>query len=985
MSQTIACPRCHRQVSVRDNLGGKRLSCPHCKSAFVAPKLDIPEAIPIDDLPKAVPIAEDKPEESGLDFLSGPPSSSPSTRRKAPLRRHKADNPLLSYCSKHPVLTGVGVLMALGMVVTIVNLPKPMPPQQNQGAKPADDGKSVTKTASPEHKKDGNFDNFPQTTGEVVGVWLEDISSDLRGKYAIVREGGKLLLESRYSDGSGNKREVVEQPSPLGRRFNLANKDEENGSDGDYYVIDNHGDLKVCDNNGPCSTARNISGDNTKTIQPANRKDSRPLDSEQQVTGVWLDQTLRSRMTISREDGKLFLTMKYPNVEAKKREVIETADDDGIRIDLKNKEEGDGFGTKREYFIINREGNLEMGDKDGIYGTAKKGEEPIPAATGSSPEDHGKSSVAENSPAVTQPKTKPEQAVAVSPPKLTRSERRGGQAGNPFESVAPSGLCLIGMEIASSDVQFTNHPPATDVIVGIRPIYLSQNGSEKGDWYGSQKGKLWSVVAKKGYAIGGISVKSGFLVDGMSVLFMRLNGTMLDSKDSYESDWIGGRGGEPEMKLGGTGRPVVGIYGSKAELLCSIGLIIDESIDPQKSSPEGKLKSAISHEDVQEQGTKPLAEDTTVYGWSSEDGHKVRASFVQSERDATTKQVTLTLRKEDGHEVRVPFETLDADSRQQAADLISKKRAAERAEAQRRTTGDKKTASKTEAGKKTVSSPTEFTDAVSVFDSDLKEHLLTHKNKMPLIRPECMSVKEAGDLPGFRRVDANNVIGYEYEILQVLEGKQSALIRCKIYEEGRENQIFLVKNLDFSTRVDGKQISLVGPFIVSGTHRYTAVSGASNTIFVVEPYDALNLQKEVQAELVRRGEKPGDDLPWIRVWKVKDHQAVEGRFLEEQKGSVMFQRRDGFQVEVQLSDLNKEDQEWVKGKQKEITERKARIRAWTGSKNRMVRAEFLKQEGSRVILQTEDGNITTFEWRELSPDDQKWIRLHRKPGTKPGE
>ena len=67
MSQSILCPHCQRQLSIRDELAGKRLSCPHCKKPFLAPAVKIPEAIRVDELPK--PIVVDEPE-SELDFLN---------------------------------------------------------------------------------------------------------------------------------------------------------------------------------------------------------------------------------------------------------------------------------------------------------------------------------------------------------------------------------------------------------------------------------------------------------------------------------------------------------------------------------------------------------------------------------------------------------------------------------------------------------------------------------------------------------------------------------------------------------------------------------------------------------------------------------------------------------------------------------------------------------------------------------------------------
>jgi hypothetical protein len=88
MPQLVVCPHCQRQLSVKDELAGKRLSCPQCKGLFVAPELEIPEAVPADP-PEA--IALDEPERSGFDFLSRlPVTSTPTPARSTasrPIRR----------------------------------------------------------------------------------------------------------------------------------------------------------------------------------------------------------------------------------------------------------------------------------------------------------------------------------------------------------------------------------------------------------------------------------------------------------------------------------------------------------------------------------------------------------------------------------------------------------------------------------------------------------------------------------------------------------------------------------------------------------------------------------------------------------------------------------------------------------------------------------------------------------------------------------
>jgi hypothetical protein len=83
------------------------------------------------------------------------------------------------------------------------------------------------------------------------------------------------------------------------------------------------------------------------------------------------------------------------------------------------------------------------------------------------------------------------------------------------------------------------------------------------------------VKAKKGYAVGGLTVKSMALVDGFSITFMKVNANGgLDKSKRYESKWVGGKGGGQETRIGGDGRPVIGIVGFEDEQNCTaFGLV----------------------------------------------------------------------------------------------------------------------------------------------------------------------------------------------------------------------------------------------------------------------------------------------------------------------------------------------------------------------------------------------------------------------------
>ncbi|MEN6459123.1 MAG: tetratricopeptide repeat protein [Thermoguttaceae bacterium] len=132
----------------------------------------------------------------------------------------------------------------------------------------------------------------------------------------------------------------------------------------------------------------------------------------------------------------------------------------------------------------------------------------------------------------------------------------------------PSAL-LVGLEAT-----FVGKGAADFVIDSIRPSYLTADGKAL---RGQKSGQGWfspvEVMAKDGYAVGGLVVQEGEHLAGFRVIFMRRNGERLDPKDRYESRWIGGRGGDAEKTLACDGRPVVGIAGRAAKAVASLELI----------------------------------------------------------------------------------------------------------------------------------------------------------------------------------------------------------------------------------------------------------------------------------------------------------------------------------------------------------------------------------------------------------------------------
>ena len=166
---------------------------------------------------------------------------------------------------------------------------------------------------------------------------------------------------------------------------------------------------------------------------------------------------------------------------------------------------------------------------------------------------------------------KPGTGPAVANAKTTKI--RGGGGNDPeFYDVEPGGGILVGFEIGLG--KFVNN----SVVKAICPLYRDGNREFIGSRHGVDFSSVVKVVAKPNYAVGAITVKTGLGVDGLSVTFMKIDGQRLDPQDAYESDWIGGKGGNGPVKLGGDGTQVFGLCGKcNRRDVNGLGLIFDRT------------------------------------------------------------------------------------------------------------------------------------------------------------------------------------------------------------------------------------------------------------------------------------------------------------------------------------------------------------------------------------------------------------------------
>jgi hypothetical protein len=130
-----------------------------------------------------------------------------------------------------------------------------------------------------------------------------------------------------------------------------------------------------------------------------------------------------------------------------------------------------------------------------------------------------------------------------------------GSGNIPFRDIPPRGAILTGF-----DVTYGNF--ASNLVVkSIQPLYRTIDSNLAGSIHGYPSAVSKRVQAKRGYAVGAVTVKAGLGIDGFSVTFMKIENGGLNTNDSYVSEWLGGRGGGKETTLAGDGSLVVGIFG----------------------------------------------------------------------------------------------------------------------------------------------------------------------------------------------------------------------------------------------------------------------------------------------------------------------------------------------------------------------------------------------------------------------------------------
>ena len=146
--------------------------------------------------------------------------------------------------------------------------------------------------------------------------------------------------------------------------------------------------------------------------------------------------------------------------------------------------------------------------------------------------------------------------------------RLGGKGGAEYRDFPRQGGLLVGLEVIflrRDGFRFA---------WGVKPIFRTAKGEQEGVYHGGNSGGKERVMAKAGYAVGGVTCWcDSHIVRRIRVRFMKIIPDGLDTADFYESEWIGEfEAGEPQESMT-SGGFIIGVAGRAGAGLDALGLL----------------------------------------------------------------------------------------------------------------------------------------------------------------------------------------------------------------------------------------------------------------------------------------------------------------------------------------------------------------------------------------------------------------------------
>ena len=141
---------------------------------------------------------------------------------------------------------------------------------------------------------------------------------------------------------------------------------------------------------------------------------------------------------------------------------------------------------------------------------------------------------------------------------LEFSETVGGTGGRPFRAIDRDGRPMIGVlaKVGTRDQQ--------PVLRLLKPLFTVDAPRDH---------SAVCVIAKDGYAVGGLQFYAGEFVHAVRPVFLRIDREQLNPDDSYLGQWIGSPDHGEKYELVSDGRFVLGVHGHRNANVRSAGIV----------------------------------------------------------------------------------------------------------------------------------------------------------------------------------------------------------------------------------------------------------------------------------------------------------------------------------------------------------------------------------------------------------------------------
>lgn len=134
------------------------------------------------------------------------------------------------------------------------------------------------------------------------------------------------------------------------------------------------------------------------------------------------------------------------------------------------------------------------------------------------------------------------------------------EGGFPFRMVNPQGETLLGFKYSMGS--WAGEPAIRDMT----PLYDRSSSPDRSI----------SIVAKEGYAVGGLKIDAPKYVSAVQIVFQRIKPDgQLDPGDAYPSEWIGKPSEKEVPTVDGAGKKAIGIHGRRGAIIDALGLVFE--------------------------------------------------------------------------------------------------------------------------------------------------------------------------------------------------------------------------------------------------------------------------------------------------------------------------------------------------------------------------------------------------------------------------